>query len=112
QAPQTPPAATGPMAPERFKDIQVLTDVPADQLLMTMRYFVVATGIQCNGCHQTDPATGQLNPSADSRGKTTARGMVNLVKTVNAGSFGARINCATCHQGRNQPAGLPLAQTM
>lgn len=112
QAPQTPPAATGPMAPERFKDIQVLTDVPADQLLMTMRYFVIATGIQCSGCHQTDAATGQLNPSVDSRGKTTARGMINLVKTVNAGNFGARINCATCHQGRNQPAGLPLAQTM
>jgi len=109
---QTPPAPSGPMAPERFKDIQVLTDVPADQLLTTMRYFVIATGIQCNGCHQSDAATGQLNPAADARGKTTARGMINLVKTVNAGSFGARINCATCHAGRNQPAGLPLAQTM
>jgi Photosynthetic reaction centre cytochrome C subunit len=109
---QTPAAPAGPMAPERYKDIQVLTDVPADQLVATMRYFVIATGIQCNGCHQTDAATGQLNPAADSRGKTTARGMINLVKTVNAGSFGARINCATCHAGRNQPAGLPLAQTM
>jgi len=112
QASQPPAAPSGPMAPERYKDIQVLTDVPADQLVMTMRYFVIATGIQCNGCHQTDASTGQLNPSVDSRGKTTARGMINLVKTVNAGNFGARINCATCHQGRNQPAGLPLAQTM
>jgi hypothetical protein len=112
QAQQTPTTPTGPMAPERYKDIQVLTDVPADQLVPTMRYFVIATGIQCNGCHQTDATTGQLNPAADSRGKTTARGMINLVKTVNAGSFGARINCATCHAGRNQPAGLPLAQTM
>ncbi|HYM23793.1 MAG TPA: photosynthetic reaction center cytochrome c subunit family protein [Vicinamibacterales bacterium] len=112
QAAQPPAAPSGPMAPERFKDIQVLTDVPADQLVMTMRYFVIATGIQCNGCHQTDASTGQLNPSVDSRGKTTARGMINLVKTVNAGNFGARINCATCHQGRNQPAGLPLAQAM
>ena len=112
QAQQTPATPTGPMAPERYKDIQVLTEVPADQLVPTMRYFVIATGIQCNGCHQTDTTTGQLNPAADSRGKTTARGMINLVKTVNAGSFGARINCATCHAGRNQPAGLPLAQMM
>lgn len=110
--PQTSAPPAGPMAPERYKDIQVLTDVPADQLVTTMRYFVIATGIQCNGCHQTDATTGQLNPAADSRGKTTARGMINLVKTVNAGSFGARINCATCHAGRNQPAGLPLAQAM
>ena len=42
---QGPPAPTGPMAPEKYKDIQVLTDVPADQLDVTMRYFVAATRI-------------------------------------------------------------------
>ena len=38
--------------------------------------------------------------------------MIGLVKTVNAGNFGARINCGTCHAGRNQPAGLQAAQMM
>jgi hypothetical protein len=109
---QGPPAPQGPMAPEKYKDIQVLTDVPAAQVDVTMQYFVASTGIQCQGCHSRDQATGELNYAAESRGKNTAREMINLVKTVNAGEFGARINCGTCHGGRNQPAGLPLARMM
>lgn len=109
---QGPPAPTGPMAPEKYKDIQVLTDVPADQLDVTMRYFVAATGIQCAGCHFREETTNEVIFDRDARGKSTARQMIGLVKTVNAGSFGARINCGTCHAGRNQPAGLQAAQMM
>jgi len=109
---QGPPAPTGPMAPEKYKDIQVLTDVPADQLDLTMRYFVAATGIQCSGCHARNQATGEIVYEQDSRGKSTARQMINLVKTVNAGDFGGRINCGTCHAGHNQPLGLQPAQMM
>ena len=46
QAAQQPAAPAGPLAPEKYKDIQVLKDVPADQLDLTMRYFVAATGLQ------------------------------------------------------------------
>jgi hypothetical protein len=109
---QAPPAPTGPMAPEKYKDIQVLTDVPADQLDVTMRYFMAATGITCAGCHFRDTTTNALVFDRDARGKSTARQMISLVKTVNAGNFGARINCGTCHAGRNQPAGLQPAQMM
>lgn len=109
---QAPPAPTGPMAPDKYKDIQVLTDVPADQLDVTMRYFMAATGITCAGCHFRDPTTNALVFDRDARGKSTARQMISLVKTVNAGNFGARINCGTCHAGRNQPAGLQPAQMM
>jgi len=109
---QGPPASTGPMAPEKYKDIQVLTDVPADQLDVTMRYFVAATGIQCAGCHFRDATTNEVIFDRDARGKSTARQMISLVKTVNAGTFGVRINCGTCHAGRNQPAGLQPAQVM
>jgi hypothetical protein len=110
---QAPPAATGPMAPEKYKNIQMLTDVPADQLDLTMRYIVAATGIQCVGCHVMDEATGELQPEKDDKaGKKTARQMMNLVKTINAGDFGARVSCGTCHAGRNQPAGLQTATMM
>ena len=106
-------APAGPMAPEKYKNIQVLTDVPADQLDLTMRYIVAATGIQCTGCHVTDAASGALQPEKDDRpAKKTARQMMNLVKTINAGDFGARISCGTCHAGRNQPAGLQTATAM
>ena len=98
------------MAPEKYKNIQVLTDVPADQLDLTMRYIVAATGIQCAGCHVADAATAEFQPEKDDRpGKKTARLMMNMVKTINAGDFGARVSCGTCHAGRNQPAGLQTA---
>jgi hypothetical protein len=107
---QAPAAPTGPMAPEKYKNIQMLTDVPADQLDLTMRYIVAATGIQCAGCHVVDATTGELQPEKDDKaGKKTARQMMNMVKTINAGDFGARVSCGTCHAGRNQPAGLVTA---
>jgi DNA-directed RNA polymerase subunit M/transcription elongation factor TFIIS len=114
-AEQQSAAPTGPLAPEKYKDIQVLKDVPADQLDTLMRYFVASTGLQCQSCHMRDQATGKFIYEADSRNKNTARAMVKLVQTVNAGGqeqFGARINCATCHQGRNSPAGLQPAAMM
>jgi photosynthetic reaction center cytochrome c subunit len=112
QQPAQPQAPTGPLAPEKYKDIQVLKDVPADQLDLTMRYFVAATGLQCQTCHMRDQTTGEFAYEKDTRAKTTARNMIRLVQSVNAGDFGARINCGTCHAGRNQPAGLQPAQMM
>jgi len=109
RAQQTPAAPTGPLAPDKYMDIQVLKDVPADQLDLTMQYFMAATGFGCANCHMRDQTTGVFTFDADTRNKSTARQMIQLVQTVNAGSFGARINCGTCHQGRNQPAGLQPA---
>ena len=112
RAQQAPPAQTapvGPLAPEKYMDIQVLKDVPADQLDATMQYFMAATSFTCGNCHLRDAATGGLVFMEDTPLKKTARQMIQLVQTVNAGNFGARINCATCHQGKNRPAGLTPA---
>jgi photosynthetic reaction center cytochrome c subunit len=112
QQPQQPAAPAGPLAPQKYKDIQVLKDIPADQLDVTMRYFVAATGLNCSNCHMRDQATGVFTYEADTRAKTTARNMIKIVQTVNAGDFGAQISCGTCHQGRNRPAGLTPALMM
>jgi hypothetical protein len=113
---QGPPAPTGPMAPEKFKNIQVLTDVQADQLDLTMRYFVAATGIQCIQCHVQDAATGEWQYDKDDKNaKKTARKMIAMVKAINAGSdnYGLNgVNCGTCHAGNNQPRGLQPAPMM
>src|SRR5215831_3597428 len=101
------PAPTGPMAPEKYKNIQVLTNVPADQLPLTMTYVSAATGIACVGCHVQDADTGQFAyDKDDKRSKQTARQMMKMVNSINAGNFGVTVACATCHGGRNQPAGL------
>ena len=113
---QGPPPPTGPMAPEKYKNIQVLTDVPADQLDLTMRYIVSATGIQCIQCHVQDAATGEWQYDKDDKnGKKTARKMIAMVKAINAGSdnYGLNgVNCGTCHAGNNQPRGLQPAVMM
>jgi photosynthetic reaction center cytochrome c subunit len=118
QQPQGQPAAqpqapTGPMAPEKYKNIQVLTDVPADQLDLTMRYISAAVGMQCTNCHVRDQATGEFSYEKDDlRPKQTARNMIKMVKAINAGGFGVTANCATCHNGKNRPPGLQMAAMM
>lgn len=108
-APQQQAAPSGPLAPAKYKDIQVLKDVPADQLDLIMRYFVASTGLNCSNCHVRDAATSVFSYEQDTPTKRRARQMIQLVQTVNAGDFGANINCGTCHQGRNRPAGLTPA---
>jgi len=111
-AQQTPPVAAGPLAPAKYKDVQIMKDVPIDQFDITMDYFVAATGIQCQGCHVRDQASGEFAYEKDHRTKTVTRKMINLVRAVNAGDFGGRTNCAQCHIGRPRPPGQPLAQPM
>lgn len=110
---QAPQAPQGPLAPEKYKNIQVLTKVPADEILVTMRYVTAATGMQCLNCHVRDEATGQWQyDKDDKRNKRTARNMMKMVLAINANAddYGLNsVNCGTCHAGRNQPRGLQLA---
>ena len=41
---------------EHYKNIKVLNDMPADQMIGTMRYFEAALGVGCDFCH-TERAT-------------------------------------------------------
>lgn len=106
-APEPPPS--GPMAPEKYKNIQVLTNVPADQIEVTMRYVSAAVGMPCAGCHVQNE-TGQFEfDKDDKRAKQTGRQMMKMLYSMNAANYGINIQCATCHQGHNQPAGLSAA---
>jgi photosynthetic reaction center cytochrome c subunit len=110
---QAPEAPQGPLAPEKYKNIQVLKDVPADQLLLAMRYITAATGLQCSTCHVRDEATGQWQyDKDDKRSKQTARNMMRMVYAINANArdYGLNsVSCGTCHAGHNQPPGLQMA---
>ena len=98
-----------PLAPAKYKNIQFLKDMPASQLDMTMQYFSAALGWQCQNCHVRDQATGEFQYDKDQNNKKKVGPMIELVRTINEGDFGAKINCATCHQGHNSPAGLAAA---
>jgi hypothetical protein len=47
-----PPAPPKPsqLAPEYYKNIKVLTRVPAGQVRTLMEYFTASLGVQCNHC--------------------------------------------------------------
>jgi hypothetical protein len=100
--------STEPLAPEKYKNIQVLTDVPARQVLPTMDFFNAATSFGCADCHQRGKPGEPPVYEADTPRKTRARDMIRMVKQINAGAFGVSVTCATCHQGHARPASLEM----
>src|SRR3982750_3601046 len=73
---QTGPAAkadTVKTAGEVFKNIQILKDMPADQLDRVMGIFTGALGVKCNFCH----VPGQWEKD-DKEEKRTAREMIKM----------------------------------
>jgi hypothetical protein len=112
QQPQQPAPPAGPMANEKYKNIQALTNVPADQLDVTMRYVAAAVNMRCTDCHVQE-ASGEMSyEKDDKRAKQTARSMMKMVNGINAANYGIRVECATCHSGHNQPVGLPMAEML
>lgn len=105
-APQVPgqPPGGGRGGPQPPKNIQVLKDVPVDQLMLTMQYIAASLGVQCNYCH----VQGQ-NDLDDKETKKTAREMMKMVNQLNGTFFDGkpRVSCASCHNGRNKPVRTP-----
>lgn len=110
QQPQGDRAAPGQTAGQRFKNIQVLKDVPAEQWLLTMQYVASSLGVQCNYCHVQG-----ANERDDKETKKTARQMMKMVNALNESQFEGRavLSCASCHNGRAKPLRTPpLASEM
>jgi len=77
---QTPAPPAGPLAPEKYKNIMELKDVPAAQLHDTMVYMEAAIGANCSFCHVRD-AAGEFAFEKDDRpNKKTAREMIAMVR--------------------------------
>lgn len=91
---------------DAFKNIKVLNDLPADQLLGTMRFFEASLGVGCDFCH-TEPR------SEDTEIKETARKMIQMVQAVNQNTFNGEreVTCFTCHRGSVDPPGNPRLAT-
>ena len=112
QQPPAPSAAPSPApsqtAAEKYKNIQVLKDLPADQLPNAMEYIAASLGVQCGFCH-VQTAEGFQYDSDDRAAKKTARQMIQMMNALNARDFEGRaiVNCATCHHGRGEPERTP-----
>jgi hypothetical protein len=112
-----PPAQATPSkkASEQFKNIQVLKDLPADQLYPTMHFMADSLGVQCVDCHVGVP--GQVDGEKDDKQmKRTARKMLAMTMEINKANFDGqdanpRVTCYTCHRGSRQPLSKPASST-
>ena len=91
-------------AAEVYKNIQVLKDMPADQLDTVMETMSASLGVKCNFCHV--PEQWEKD---DKEEKNTAREMIKMTFAINKNNFDGQmeVSCATCHNGRPHPNSLP-----
>lgn len=91
-------------AGDAFKNIQVLKDAPAAQLIPMMEIMSSSLGVNCNFCH----VQGDFSKD-DKEEKRTAREMIKMTLGINKNNFGGRteVSCATCHNGKPHPNSMP-----
>jgi photosynthetic reaction center cytochrome c subunit len=92
-------------AEQQFKNIQVLKDIPADQLVPTMQFIAGALGVDCEFCH-----VEHAMDKDDKKEKQTARKMMAMELAINKSHFDneVEVTCYTCHRGSPHPVGIPI----
>jgi Photosynthetic reaction centre cytochrome C subunit len=98
-------AKEGKTAGEKFKNVQVLKDIPADQLLPSMRYIIASLGVGCDYCHDAQHFDNDDKPT-----KQRARNMMKMMFAINSDNFNGRreVTCYTCHRGAAKAASVAV----
>jgi hypothetical protein len=100
-------------AGEKFKNIKVLNDMPADQMGKVMNMMSASLGVNCAFCHASND--GDFEKEGFEH-KDIARQMLKMTFEMNKNYFEGRpeVGCNTCHQGRTHPQSnilsLPVAR--
>jgi hypothetical protein len=99
------PAAAAKTAEQAYKNIQVLKEVPADQLIPAMQFITASLGVQCDFCHREDAFDKD-----DKETKQTARKMMRMMFTINKDNFDGHreVTCYACHRGAHKPVTTPV----
>ena len=93
------------LAEQRYKNIQVLKGIPADQVIPSMQFIAASLGVECNFCH-----VEHAFEKDDKQPKLAARKMITMMFDINKENFkGEReVTCYSCHRGAVQPVGTPI----
>src|SRR5882724_6646072 len=99
---------TGPApktAAEAYKNIQVLKDAPAEQLIPAMQFITTSLGVGCDHCH----VRGAFEKD-DKQPKQTARKMMQMMFAINQNNFDGHrdVTCYSCHHGLANPISVPI----
>ena len=91
-------------AGEAYKNVQVLKDIPAPQLMQAMHSFTHSLGVKCSFCHVEGAFDKDDKPE-----KQTARKMILMARGINKDNFGGehKVSCWTCHRGATEPETKP-----
>ncbi len=105
-APQATPAEK--TVEQTQKNIQVLTGLPASQLVPVMNYFGSSLGVKCIFCHVNKDGKWDF-VSDEKPEKGTAREMIKMVTSLNKANFKGNpaVGCFTCHRGSEHPVRAP-----
>jgi photosynthetic reaction center cytochrome c subunit len=105
QASQTPATKT---AGEVYKNIKVLKDIPANELMPTMQFISASLGVHCDHCHVEHHFDEDTK-----RPKQRAREMMQMMFAINKDNFHGRmeVTCNSCHNGSEHPAAMPAVAT-
>jgi photosynthetic reaction center cytochrome c subunit len=106
QTAQKPSADTAQKkSQEVFKNIRLLKDVPAEQLIPSMEFISSSLGVECSFCH----VEGHFEKD-DKKPKQTARDMMQMMLALNKNSFDGRreVTCYSCHRGARNPVDTPM----
>jgi photosynthetic reaction center cytochrome c subunit len=95
-----------PTAEKVYKNIQVLTGMPASQMMPVMHIMRASLGVRCDYCHTG--AEGEWDQDTK-RAKKTARQMIQMTFDINKNSFRGQteVTCNTCHHGQSRPVAMP-----
>lgn len=88
-----------------YKNIQVLTELPARELDGVMEFMSASMGVGCTHCH-TNPWASDMKST-----KLAARKMIVMTRDLNTESFSGNpaITCYSCHRGQhNTEPQLPI----
>ena len=99
----SPPS--GMSAAEAYQNIQVLKEIPADQLVPAMQFITYSLAVECSYCH----VEGALEKD-DKKPKQTARRMMQMMAAINRDNFDSKqaVTCNSCHRGAPHPVATPI----
>jgi photosynthetic reaction center cytochrome c subunit len=83
-----------------YKNLKVLSDAPAAQLIPAMQFISASLGVECNFCH----VEGHFDKD-DKKPKQIARQMMQMTLALDEGTFEGdrRVTCYSCHRGTTDP---------
>jgi hypothetical protein len=102
---QMPIASADKKSSEVFKNLQVLKDIPSDQLVPSMKFISSALGVRCEYCHVENAFDKD-----DKKPKQIARKMMQMMFAINSNNFEGHqeVTCYSCHRGSPKPVAIPV----